>query len=332
MSAAEKQAATGALERFKTGYWSRYAGYMQECERRLSQITGRPGGTLGESCSLTLAAGGKRLRPLLVFLATRKGRAVGEEQYAAAVAVELVHMATLVHDDVLDGAQLRRGLPTLVARYGPPVSTAAGDYLFATAFEVLTAGGSPPAVSLLAKTSLGLSRGELAQMAEAGNLGLTREAYVERCILKTAGLFSTSCRLGAMFSGCSEEVTGKIGEYGRCLGLAFQIFDDILDFTGQASRIGKQVGTDLRDGTVTLPLIHALKRDDAIMGLIGGGLSDDEVVEICRLVKKAGGLDEAREEAIKYVYRANEALAATGDELDIEPLGLIADATIDREA
>lgn len=332
MSAPQEQTKAGPLEKFKATYWPRFSGPMGECEQRLSALAARPGRTLGESCGLTLSAGGKRLRPLLVFLSTKKGEAIGEEQQAAAVAVELVHMATLVHDDILDGAELRRGLPTLVSRYGKPVSVAAGDYLFSAAFEVLSDTGSTEAVALLASTSLGLSRGELSQMADAGNLELTRKAYIERCTLKTANLFSTACSLGAMFSGCSEEAVGKLGEFGRCLGLAFQIFDDILDFTGQTSRTGKKIGTDLRDGTVTIPLIIALENDHSISEFLRGEPDNEAVSAVCRRVAAAGGLDGAREEAVKYVYRANDALAAVSGELDTGPLALIAGSVVDRDA
>lgn len=332
MSAVGKQELPGSLEQFKSRYWSRFYRHMDECERRLLEVTSRPGRTLGESCSLTLSAGGKRLRPLLVFLSAGKESGVKDNHYAAAVAVELVHMATLVHDDILDGAELRRGQPTLVARYGPFTSTAAGDYLFSSAFEILAQTGSPEAVSMLSETSLGLSRGELKQMEEAGNLGLTPEAYTERCRLKTSGLFSVSCRLGAMFSGCSKPTVGKMGEFGHCLGLAFQIFDDILDFSGEAVRTGKEAGADLRDGTVTLPLVFALQNDGSLGDLLRGGLSEERVSEICRRVKAAGGIDKAREQALRYVEQANGALSMVDSELDTAPLALIAGATVDRVA
>ena len=332
MSIPQEQTEAGPLEEFKAMYWQRYSSPMSACERRLAALAGRPGRTLGESCGLTLSAGGKRLRPLLVFLSTREGAAISENQQAAAAAVELVHMATLVHDDVLDGAEMRRGLPTLVSRYGRPVSLAAGDYLFSTAFEVLSGTGSAKAVAMLASASLGLSRGELSQMAEARNLELTREAYIERCTLKTANLFSASCRLGALFSGCSDDAVGKLGEFGRCLGLAFQIFDDILDFTGQASRTGKKTGADLRDGTITLPLVFALKKDSAISEILKGEPDEEAVSAVCERVAAVGGLDEAREEAVKYVYRAKDALAAAGGELETGPLALIASSVVDRDA
>ena len=318
-------AAATPLERFKSAYWSRYAGDMAECERRLSAISAEAGGTLGESCSLTLAAGGKRLRPLLVFLAAPSGATIGEAQQAAAAAVELVHMATLVHDDVLDGAELRRGKPTLMAAYGSEVSSTAGDYLFASAFRMLTAAGSPRAVSILAQTSLDLSLGELAQMEQTGDFELAPEAYYERCRLKAAGLFSASCGLGALLSGCSGETIAAMDEFGLHLGLAFQIADDILDFAGDAGAIGKRAGADLRDGTVTLPLLMAMERDGSLRGLLGGKLTDEAIAEICRRIQASGALDEERKEALEQVWHVGEALEASAGEVDIGRLGLIAE-------
>ncbi len=318
------------MERFKSTYWAAYAAPMAECERRLAGITGEPGRTLGESCSLTLEAGGKRLRPLLVFAAVRRGTKIGEEHHAAAVAVELVHMATLVHDDILDGAELRRGQPTLVAKYGSRVGAAAGDYLFSSAFGILVAAGSPRAVSILTRTSLDLSLGELVQMEQEGDCDLTGAAYDERCRLKTSGLFSAACKLGALLSGCSVQTMTAMEEFGRRLGLAFQIADDILDFSGDAAKVGKRAGADLRDGTVTLPLVMALKRDGSIRDLLGGDPGDGEVDEICRRVRESGALEEARREARRHVALANEALAVAAGELDTGPLALIAEMAADR--
>jgi octaprenyl-diphosphate synthase len=318
-------------ERFKAAYWPRYAAPVAECERRLALVAGEPGRLLGESCSLLLTAGGKRLRPLLVFLAARRGQEIGDELFAAAAAVELVHMATLVHDDILDGAELRRGLPTLAAKYGHRVSTAAGDYLFSSAFEILSAAGSPRAISLLTRASLDLSLGELAQMEQMGDFSLTPAAYTERCRLKTAGLFSASCMLGALLSGCSQETIAAMDEFGRQLGLAFQLADDILDFTGDAAVVGKLAGADLRDGTVTLPLVMALERDSALGELLGGSLTDSEIDDVCRRVEAAGALDEARRQARVHVAHAGEALAITAGELDTGPLALIAEMAADRK-
>ncbi len=320
----------GALEAFKQQYMDSYAPLLAEVERRLLLVTERPGRTLGESCTLTLEAGGKRMRPLLVFLSMARGQEPDERLYAAAVAMELVHMATLVHDDVLDAAELRRGEPTVVARYGEGVSISSGDYMFSSAFEALAGSGSPAAVSMLAATSLDLSRGELLQMRGSGDLELTLNVYEERCRLKTASLFSTACRLGALLSGCGEDVVQAMGEYGAGIGMAFQISDDILDFSGDSDRIGKRFGADLRDGTVTLPLILALEMDEELSGMLNGELSEESLLHVCRRVAASGALAQAQERAFAYVAQAVEALERVGEQIETAPLELVAEATVDR--
>lgn len=324
-------AAMSPMDQFQYDYLPRYRKALAECEARLAHLSGEPGGLMGAACGLTLAAGGKRLRPLLVFLSAAPDNGLAAGHHAAAVAVELVHMATLVHDDVLDGAALRRGQPTVVAGYGPRVSAAAGDYLFSVAFETLTAAGDPRAVSLLADTSLDLSRGELLQMEQTRDYSLTLPGYEERCRLKTAGLFSSACCLGALFSDASATALTALKEYGRCLGLAFQIADDILDYTGDAGKFGKRVGTDLRDGTVTLPLMSALGQDAALPALLAGEMDAAAVAQICRRVRGSGALETAAAEAARYVSQAQEALAPAAGELDIEPLTLIARMAADRK-
>lgn len=325
-------AAATPMERFKADHWQRFAGPMAECERRLSRVTGEPGGTLGAACSLTVAAGGKRMRPLLVFLTARGGVEIGEEHLAAAVAMELVHSATLVHDDILDGAQLRRGQPTPASTYGDPAGTAAGDFLFSSAFGILTEAGSPEAVSILTRASVGLSLGELMQMEQTRDYGLAKADYIERCRLKTSGLFSAACMLGALLSGCSDETMSAMDRFGLHLGLAFQIADDILDFTADATEAGKRAGTDLKDGTVTLPLTLAIARDEALTGMLGSGLGDGEIEQICKRVVDTRAIDEAREQAISHIALATEELERASGELDTAPLALIASMAVDRKA
>lgn len=328
-------AATGVskspIELFKARHWARYAAPMAECERRLALATAEPGGKIGEACSLTLEAGGKRLRPLLVFLAAQFGETIGEDLYSAAAAVELVHMATLVHDDILDGAELRRGRPTLAAKYGSLMSMAAGDYLFSSAFGILTGARSTRAISMLSRASLDLSLGELAQRQQTGDFSLTTAGYMERCRLKTSSLFSVACMMGALLSGCSQETVKAMEEFGLRLGLAFQIADDILDFSGESAELGKRVGTDLRDGTVTLPLLIALARDATLIERLGGELTDSGIDSICRKVQATGALDEAVRQAREQVSRAIEALEVASSELDIAPLALVAEMAADRK-
>lgn len=318
------------MERFRKEYGRKLAVPMKACERLLTDICGRPGGLLGEAGLSTFAAGGKRLRPLLVFLCHARGRPAGEASIAAAAAVELVHTATLIHDDVIDEARLRRGQPTLMAVYGPDASTAVGDYLFAAAFDLLASTGSAAATGLLSRGSLGLSRGELRQMAAARDYSLDVAAYTERCRLKTASLFAVACRLGVIFSQGTPPAADALERFGECLGLAFQITDDILDLAGDAAQTGKTAGTDLRDGTVTLPVILALREDPSLAAALAVEPDENGVAELCRRIEATGGLAAARKVALGYIDEAEVLLAAVTDEVDTAPLSLIAAAMVDR--
>src|SRR4051812_18590871 len=236
---------------------------MERLETRLAELARTHGDVLAAHAGETIAAGGKRLRPLLVLLAA--GPPDDEDRLLrAAAAVELVHSATLVHDDVLDAAPLRRGRSTVYARAGREMATATGDFLFAQAFAELAGNGRADEVRVLSAASSALARGELAQRADAWDAAITRERYLARCDLKTGRLFQAACELGALEGGGPA---GVLGAFGRRIGLAFQLLDDVLDVSGPPERTGKHRGTDLLDGTITLPLIVARERDPELRGL-----------------------------------------------------------------
>jgi geranylgeranyl pyrophosphate synthase len=305
------------------------AALLDRTESRLAEVAAGHGEQLGRHASATLTAGGKRLRPMLVFLCANgdgDDRLVG-----AAAAVELLHMATLVHDDVLDRAPLRRGRPTVFAEGGRLAATATGDLLFSRAFAELASAGSPEAVRALSEASSALARGELMQRADAWSADVTPERYLERCRLKTASLFSASCRLGALFGGRPELATA-IGRFGECVGLAFQMLDDVLDVSGPAERTGKPRGTDLLDGTVTLPLILARARDPEL-ARVEPPLTPEQAERICDRIAATGALETAREQALTHVGEAKSTL----DRLDLPErrraaLALVADGVVDRYA
>jgi geranylgeranyl pyrophosphate synthase len=300
---------------------------MERLEERLQVLARSHGAVLAEHAGATIAAGGKRLRPLLVFVAAGPEPADREGLLRAAVAVELVHSATLVHDDVLDAAPLRRGRPTIVASAGRAIATATGDLLFSRAFAELAAGGRPEAVRVLSDASSALARGELLQREDAWNLSITRERYLERCDLKTARLFEAACRLGASAGGGQEDVLGR---FGRDIGLAFQLLDDVLDVSGPAERTGKHRGTDLLDGTVTLPLILACERDAALAELdVRSVRSPDRAEAVCDAIAATGALDVARAEAMAMVEAAKASLPVL-PEAQQAALELVADGVVDR--
>src|SRR3954447_12808586 len=266
---------------------------LARVEQRLAELAADHGDPLAEHAGATIAAGGKRLRPLLVFLAA--GDADGDGLVRAATAVELVHSATLVHHDGLDGAALRRGMPTVVAGGGRGAATARGDLLFARAFAELARNGSVDEIRVLSDASCALAEGELRQRADAWDASVPVERYLYRCELKTARLFEAACRLGALESGGDPD---GLGAFGRRIGLRFQLLDDVLDVSGPASRTGKHRGTDLLDGTVTLPYILARERDPELAALDPRAICDPEAAErVCDRIEATGALDEARRPA-----------------------------------
>jgi geranylgeranyl pyrophosphate synthase len=300
---------------------------MEEVESRLERIAASHGAVLAAEAEATLSAGGKRLRPLLVLMCA--GPDAADRAVAAAVAVELIHMATLVHDDVLDGAPVRRGQPTVVARAGRERAVEVGDLLFSRALGELARGGGEREVAVLSSASLALARGELAQRRDAYDIGVGEERYVERCTLKTARLFESACRVGRLAAGPNgvEALAG----FGREIGLAFQLLDDVLDVTGPPERTGKARGTDLLDGTVTLPLILAAERDPTLAAVDLRGLEPGEAEELCDRIAATGALEEVRDRARAGIERAKGALAGDAfDPSDRELLGLVADGVVER--
>jgi len=267
--------------------------YLEELELRLDEAVAADGGRVAEVGREALAAGGKRLRPLLVFLCAPPE---GPPPLAAGVAVELVHLATLVHDDLIDGAEVRRGRAAAWHEFGPSIARAAGDYLFARAFAELAATGDFEGVDVLARATLSLARGEALQRRQAHDPDTTVDAYLERCALKTGKLFEAACLVG----GGDRE----LGRFGLSLGIAFQIVDDILDCSGLTIETGKIAGTDLRQGTPTLPLLLAAREDGVVREALAGGPLDGALLRVAA----TGALERAREVALDYARKAREHL------------------------
>ena len=307
---------------------------LASVEVRLAEIAQTHGPLLGRHAGDTIAAGGKRLRPLLVLLAAGREPDDPRELLACAAAVELVHSATLVHDDVLDSAALRRGLPTVWAQGGRELAVATGDLLFSRAFAELAAVGTIKSVRALSRASSALAEGELLQREDAWNAAVAVERYLYRCQLKTARLFEAACELGAIAAGEHEAHVAALGAFGLRLGLAFQLLDDVLDVSGAAQQTGKHRGTDLLDGTVTLPLILARRRDEAIAAIdLHEIATPQQAIQLCERIESTGALADARAQALAIVVEAKEALAA----LELKDrqrlaLDLVADSVVDRRA
>ena len=307
---------------------------LARVEERLAEVAAGHGPILAEHAGSTIAAGGKRLRPLLVLLAAGEPGGDDRALVSAAAAVELVHSATLVHDDVLDAAPLRRGRPTVWAQGGRELAVATGDLLFSRAFAELALTGSIDAVRALSRASSALAEGELAQREDAWDASVSVERYLHRCELKTARLFEAACELGALHTGASEALRRELGGFGRRIGLAFQILDDVLDVSGPAERTGKHRGTDLLDGTVTLPLILARQRDAELAATdLRAVTTPEQATALCERIEATGALGAAREHALGIVGEAKERLAALGLAAGRHrALDLVADSVVDRYA
>jgi geranylgeranyl pyrophosphate synthase len=332
---------------------------MAGIEGHLEHVTAAAGAPLAVHASATIMAGGKRLRPLLVVLAAeaagsefagsevaapetanRESAGVLAEEHLirAAVAVELVHSATLVHDDVIDRAPLRRGRPTVVATAGRQVAIATGDLLFSRAFAELARNDDPAQLQALSDASSALAAGELLQREDAYASRVALERYLRRCELKTAALFEAACRLGALVGAgavglASAELADALGLFARRIGLAFQILDDVLDVSGPVERTGKARGTDLLDGTVTLPLIIARERDSELARFDLRGLrgaDSDRAEELCDRIAATGALGAARERALAAVAEAKVALPARLPKDRAASLERVADAVVER--
>jgi len=284
--------------------------YLDAVEARLAEIVEEHPGTVAAVGTDALAAGGKRLRPTLTYLSSPPGAPAPVTEGAA---IELVHMATLVHDDIVDGAHLRRGRAAAWTAHGAFAAKATGDHLFAAAFATLAVTGSRAQVSALADASLALARGEAMQRLQRHDPSTTIASYLERCSLKTGSLFAVACALG-----------GGEAEFGRLLGVAFQIVDDVLDCTGETVETGKVPGTDLRDGTPTLPLLLAAQQDVVVRQALEGGPLEGALVRVAA----TDALARSREIALDYARRARESLDGAVRRQELEAL---ADAVVDRD-
>jgi len=262
---------------------------------------------LGAALDLLLSAGGKRIRPTLTLLVGKMLGADFLRLITLSAAIELLHTATLVHDDLIDGSLLRRGMPTLNSHWSPGATVLTGDYLFASAAKLASETNSLPVMHLFSRTLTVIVNGEITQLFTS-RCQINREEYQKRIYAKTASLFETSAATAAMISDAEPATVEALRRFGYEIGMAFQIIDDILDFTGEQETLGKPVGSDLRQGLVTLPTIYYAEQhpeDREVQDLIAGNCISSEL-QINRLIgsiQKSTAIKEARHEAFQYVER-----------------------------
>jgi len=286
---------------------------LDEVEKGLNAAVASNIPLVSEAAGYLLTAGGKRFRPMLGILAAYFGDPDDPRVVQGAVSVELTHMATLYHDDVIDEARSRRGIPSANTRWDNTVAILTGDFLFARAAAVASGLGQE-VTRLLADTIAQVCEGQIREADIAGRLDLDEAGYMEVIRRKTASLISTSCRLGGLLSGAPSDVARRLGVFGEALGMAFQLSDDIMDLTADRETLGKEPGADLREGVYTLPVIFALqdgRRVTELHRLLQAGPPDDErLPRVLALVTADGGnLDRAREAVSRQVRLAKEEAA-----------------------
>lgn len=270
-------------------------------------------GTIGEHI---IGGGGKRLRPAVLLLVARALGYRGAAHAQLAAVIEFIHTATLLHDDVVDESELRRGRPTSNALFGNAASVLVGDFLYSRSFQMMVDVGSMPVMRILADATNRIAEGEVLQLMNVHDPSVDEARYLMVVERKTATLFEAAARIGAVLAGADAATESACARYGACLGTAFQIIDDVLDYSGNAADIGKRLGDDLREGKTTLPLIHALRSSTpAQRTLVERAIRDGcgDFGEIAQIVEDNGSLDYARRRAEQEARLAFEAAAALAE-------------------
>jgi geranylgeranyl pyrophosphate synthase len=281
-----------------------------------------------------VSSGGKRVRPTVALLVGTMLGADPERLITLAASIEMLHTATLVHDDLIDGSLIRRGMPTINASWSPAATVLAGDYIFARAAELAAQTDSVVLMQIFAETLATIVNGEITQMFLSRGVA-SREDYYRRIYAKTASLFELAAQSAALISPVGEDVVEALRQYGYEIGMAFQIVDDVLDFTGVQATVGKPVASDLRQGLITLPAIYYQEAhpDDPDMQVVLSGEYDDEesMTRLIAAIRASGAIPQALEEARQYVGRGLAALATLPVALEREALDEVGRYIIDRD-
>ncbi len=280
-------------------------------------------------------AGGKRLRPLLALLAASAQGGVTRDDIKFAAVVEFIHTATLLHDDVVDLSTLRRGRATANAEFGNAPSVLVGDFIYTRAFQLMVSLGNLALLESMADTTNTIAAGEVLQLTRAGDPSVTESQYLEVIDRKTAALFAAACRGSAILRGADRARQEQMAAFGRHLGIAFQMVDDVLDYTGDPEITGKQVGDDLNEGKPTLPLIYTMSSgaaDDA--AIVRDALAQKDssnLAGVIAAVRRSGGIDYTREQAVKNQATALAAVADLPQTAALDAMRALADMAINRE-
>lgn len=290
---------------------------MSMVDKAIEEYLSSNVGLVGEIAKHIIFAGGKRLRPALLLLTSSALGCTSTERCRLAAVIEFIHTATLLHDDVVDESTLRRGKPTANECFGNPASVLVGDFLYSRAFQMMVQTNNMRVMDILSETTNVIAEGEVQQLMNMNNASLSTEQYLQVIQSKTAKLFEASARLGAVLSDASDRLETACANYGRALGTAFQIIDDVLDYDGDPTETGKNIGDDLREGKSTLPLIVAMQKghpEEA--ALIRDAIEKGSVTQlpaVIDIVKRTGALEEARRFAHVHAHQAMEAAFELSD-------------------
>jgi octaprenyl-diphosphate synthase len=294
---------------------------LGQVDGMIREFFGPAHGLAAEVARHVLAMNGKRVRPTMLLLVARKDGRIPERAVLGGAVVELIHIATLIHDDSIDRSMLRRGLPTINSIYSDQVSIIMGDFVYSKAFALMTERGLLREMGILAETAHVMSRGEMRQLERKNRLDSTEDDYLQVIDEKTASLFAAACSIGAIARGGNEAEIAAWDRFGREYGRAFQITDDLFDFIGEEALMGKARGSDIKSGRVTLPLIAALgnaaprERNRIADIILNGGIGDGAWAELVRFIDLAGGVDYCLTRAAEHARQAR----SIADDLVLDP-------------
>lgn len=311
---------------------------VERVEEEIAAQSGSAIAPVAEIGNYLLSGGGKRLRPALLILVARFCGYTGPAAVRLGAVVELIHSATLIHDDVIDGADTRRGRPSANLRWGNHMSVLAGDWLYMQSFHLALQERNFHILDVLIELTQNMVEGELVQLTKLGHIGITEQEAIELSYRKTACLFSGCARLGAVLGEQGEPMEQALADYGRYAGLAFQLVDDLLDFTGSSEQLGKPVLSDLKEGKVTLPLIYAMQngevrgRELVATVLAEKGFQSVRPEQITSLVEESGALERARRLAYRYAEKAKACVNGYGDPEYRRALLAVPDFILERES
>jgi geranylgeranyl pyrophosphate synthase len=307
---------------------------LAEFERRLEESVAADFGPMADAMDHIVRAGGKRLRPALVLLSAALGTPDRDHVFNLAMGIEFIHTATLVHDDLIDNARTRRGITTIHETVGINPAIIIGDYYFAKGANLLASIGEPSIDLAISNTVMTICLGELLQLTSHGDYDQSLEEYHRKIARKTAALVETCCYCGAVVAHLDAVRTEALRQYGYLIGMAFQIADDVLDYTSTAAELGKPVGADLRQGTVTLPLMLALQDAavaPALREVLGRSpLTDSDYEQVVHLVRQSGAIERTETQAHDFALRARAQLAMFDESDARDTLVRVCDYVVDR--